>query len=127
MQAFTSRRAATRTRRRFGRRSGSPTCSRPITARVNGCTRLAAPYVFIAEHSDPDHELDTHPILSVADATSFEPDHELEYARPFEPQHWGFVEALIKDADGRLVSLQAPVPDGEDAPDMDAHHKQKYG
>ena len=85
------------------------------------------PYVFIAEHSDPDHELDTHPILSVADATSFEPDHELEYARPFEPQHWGFVEALIKDADGRLVSLQAPVPDGEDAPDMDAHHKQKYG
>ena len=85
------------------------------------------PYVFIAERADPDHPLQTYPVLSVADSTRFAPDRKPEYARPFQPQHWGVVEALVVDPDGRLVSLQAPIPDGAEAPDMDAHHEHKYG
>jgi hypothetical protein len=85
------------------------------------------PYVFIAERGDPERALVTYPILDVADSKSFAPDRVPEYARPFEPQHWGVVEALLVDPDGRLVSLQAPVPDGMVAPDIDSHHEQKYG
>ena len=29
--------------------------------------------------------------------------------------------------DGRKVSLQAPVPEGVEAPDADVHHHDKYG
>jgi ADP-ribose pyrophosphatase YjhB (NUDIX family) len=47
--------------------------------------------------------------------------------RSFEPQHWGVVEALIRDPDGRNVSLQAPIPEGVVAPDADTHHHEKYG
>lgn len=85
------------------------------------------PYVFIAERGDPEQALATYPILGVADSTCFDPSRAPEYARPFEPQHWGVVEALIVDPDSRVVSLQAPIPDGVVAPDMDAHHEQKYG
>jgi hypothetical protein len=35
-----------------------------------------------------------------------------DYARPFERQHWGVVEALLRDPDGCVVSLQAPMADG---------------
>ncbi|HEV2369726.1 MAG TPA: hypothetical protein VGR90_07610 [Acidimicrobiales bacterium] len=83
------------------------------------------PYVFINEQHDA--ELGTHPILGVADATAFAPDRPAEFAQPFTPQHWGVVEALIRDPDGRPVSLQAPVPAGVVAPDADAHHHDKYG
>ncbi len=85
------------------------------------------PFVFIAERGDPSHTLLSYPVLGVADSTRFSPDRAAEYARPFEPQHWGVVEALVFDPDGRLVSLQAPVPDGQGTPDMDSHHQQKYG
>ncbi len=85
------------------------------------------PYVFIAERADPEHVLLSYPILSVTDSTRFAPDRTPEYARSFAPQHWGVVEALVIDPDERLVSLQAPLPDGVAAPDRDAHHEQKYG
>jgi hypothetical protein len=65
------------------------------------------PYVFIAEQHDK--ELTAHPILQVADSASFAPKATtLNFDRPFQPQHWGVVEAIIKDPDGREVSLQAP-------------------
>jgi hypothetical protein len=83
------------------------------------------PYVFIAERLDGD--LEVHPILGVADSTSFAPERPVDYARPFEPQHWGVVEAIIRDPDGRGVSLQAPVPEGVAAPDAEAHHEARYG
>lgn len=83
------------------------------------------PYVFINEQHDAD--LATHPILRVADATAFTPGRRAEFAQPFTPQHWGVVEALIQDPDGRLVSLQAPIPEGVAAVDADVHHHDKYG
>lgn len=83
------------------------------------------PFLFIAEHHEG--ELTTYPILAVADAAEFAPSRAPEYVRGFEPQHWGVTEALIRDPDGRTVSLQAPLPEGVAAPDMDAHHLDKYG
>jgi hypothetical protein len=83
------------------------------------------PYVFVAEqHSDP---LRVYPILGVADAERFDADHALDVASPFTAQHWDVVESLVNDPDGRVVSLQAPIPPGMEAPDADAHHGAKYG
>lgn len=65
------------------------------------------PYVFVAERADG--ELETHPILHVADAAAFSPDPAPACLRPFEPQHWGVTEALLEDPDGRTVSVQAPL------------------
>lgn len=84
-------------------------------------------YVFIAERGDPEQTLLSYPILEVADGARFAPERTPEYARPFEPQHWGVMEALVKDPDGRLVGLHAPIPEDVVAPDMHAHHEQKYG
>jgi len=81
--------------------------------------------VFIAEQHDG--ELDTHPILRVADSTSFAPSRPLDLEREFTPQHWGMVEAIARDPDGRRVSLQAPVPPGVESVDADTHHEEKYG
>jgi hypothetical protein len=89
--------------RRSGLRSGSRTSPRPITA------------------------LKTYPILRVADADAFAPKRPLDFLQPFTAQHWDVVEALVRDPDGRTVSLQAPLPKGVSAPDADAHHEHKYG
>ena len=83
------------------------------------------PYVFINEQHDA--PLETHPVLRVADSIAFAPDRTPDFASPFTPQHWGVVEAIIRDPDGRRISLQAPVPAGVTAPDIDAHHNEKYG
>lgn len=83
------------------------------------------PYVFINEQHDSD--LDVHPILRVADSSAFAPERPADFAQPFTPQHWGVVEAIIRDPDGRNVSLQAPLPEGVAAPDSDAHHQETYG
>jgi hypothetical protein len=74
------------------------------------------PYVFIAERQEP--ELAVQPILKVADADSFAPvaDRPLDYQQPFLAQHWGVVEAIVTDPDGRSVSLQAPGPASTSAP-----------
>jgi hypothetical protein len=86
---------------------------------------IGGPYVFINEQHD--RELETYPILRVADSTVFAPDRAADFAQPFTPQHWGVVEALVRDPDGRNVSLQAPLPDGTTAQDADVHHHVKYG
>lgn len=83
------------------------------------------PYVFIAER--PDGPLQLQPILQVADAATFAPSRPPDYERGFEPQHWGTLEALVRDPDGRSISLQAPLPAGTPAPDAHAHHVEKYG
>lgn len=71
------------------------------------------PYVFIAERGDGD--LEVHPVLRVADAATFAPERPLDEVQPFTPQHWGALEAVVRDPDGRTVSLQAPAPDTERA------------
>jgi hypothetical protein len=77
------------------------------------------PYVFIVEQHERD--LTTHPVLHVADAGAFDPPRSPEYEQPFTPQHWGVVEAIIRDPDGRQVSLEAPMPEGAEAPAAGGH------
>lgn len=83
------------------------------------------PYVFINEQHDT--ELESHPILHVADSTAFTPDRAADFAEPFTPQHWGAMAATIRDPDGRLLGLHAPIPEGVTAPDADRHHRETYG
>ena len=83
------------------------------------------PYVFISEQQGSD--LEVHPILTVADSTTFAPSREPDFAEPFAPKHWGVMEAWLRDPDGRHVSLQAPLPAGVIAPDATEHHLEKYG
>ncbi len=83
------------------------------------------PYVFINEQHGS--ALSTYPILRVADADAFAPVRPPDFAEPFTPQHWGMLQALVRDPDGRTVALQAPLPAGLAAPDADAHHQEKYG
>lgn len=83
------------------------------------------PYVFVSEQlGDP---LELHPVLWVNDAEAFAPQRAPEYVMPFTPEHWGAAQALIRDPDGRQVSLQAPLAPGTTAPDADAHREEKYG
>ena len=83
------------------------------------------PYLFIAEQHDA--ELVMHPIVRVGDAAVFEEGFEGEVVTPFEPTHWSMLEATLRDPDGRVVSLQAPLPEGVSAPSRDEHHEAKYG
>ena len=69
---------------------------------------VGGPYIFLAEHPES-HLLETHPILHGADASSFTPPPGAAVEHPFEPQHWGMLEMRLQDADGRIVSLQAPT------------------
>jgi hypothetical protein len=64
--------------------------------------------VFIAEQSERPPEW--HPVLRVADVDAFNPRPAPPVVQEFIPQLWGVVEAIVRDPDGRLVSLQAPPP-----------------
>jgi len=44
------------------------------------------PYVFINEQHESD--LTTHPVLRVADSTTFQPDRPADFAKPFTPEYW---------------------------------------
>jgi len=83
------------------------------------------PYVFISEQHDG--ELETHPIVRVADSTTFALERVTDFAQPFTPEHWGVMQAIVRDPDGRSVSLQAPLPEAVAIPDSESHHAEKYG
>lgn len=87
---------------------------------------VGGPYVFINQQND-DRALETHPILGVADSAEFAPDPMPGFTRPFTAQHWAVTEAIIRDPDGRDLSLQAPLPPGAGSIDADEHHRNKYG
>jgi hypothetical protein len=70
------------------------------------------PYVFIIEQHDRD--LQVSPVLRIPDATGFAPDRAAEYIQAFELQHWGVLQAIIADPDGRGVSIEAPAPEGSE-------------
>jgi hypothetical protein len=72
-------------------------------------------WVFVAERPDA-QTLQTHPILVVDDSASFQPPTAGTVERPFTPQHWDVVEAVLRDPDGRPVSVHAPLPEGVSAP-----------
>ena len=63
------------------------------------------PYVFIIEEHEAEPRIT--PVLRVADANAFRPEREPVFLQPFTAQHWGVVQAIIADPDGRGVSIEA--------------------
>ncbi|HEX4211970.1 MAG TPA: VOC family protein [Candidatus Dormibacteraeota bacterium] len=66
------------------------------------------PSVFIAEVPE-DQEPRMRLVLKVADADAFRPEDGVEVVTPFEETHYGTREMTVRDPDGRVWHLQAPV------------------
>ncbi|OHV35994.1 MULTISPECIES: hypothetical protein [Pseudofrankia] len=66
------------------------------------------PSVFIAEIPE-NREPQMQVVLKVPDAETFRPDPVVEVVTPFEETHFGTTMMTVRDPDGRLWSLQAPV------------------
>jgi uncharacterized glyoxalase superfamily protein PhnB len=66
------------------------------------------PYIFIAE-IPADQPPQTRMVLAVADADAVQLDGDLDVVTPFEETHYGTREMTVRDPDGRLWSLQAPL------------------
>jgi hypothetical protein len=73
------------------------------------------PWLFVAERP-AGKVLETYPIVLSDDATTFAPPPAGTVDSPFTAQHWSVVEMLLHDPDSRHVSVQAPLPDGVEAP-----------
>jgi hypothetical protein len=68
----------------------------------------SGPYLFIAEvpeNQEPQAQL----VLKLPDAESFKPETIVDVATPFENTHWGTREMTVRDPDGRIWRLQAPL------------------
>ena len=66
------------------------------------------PALFIAERP-AGHVLQVVPGLSVANAASFEPPKSGTVKRPFIREHWGVLQMLLADPDGRDIAIEAPL------------------
>jgi hypothetical protein len=67
------------------------------------------PFLFIAERPEGT-PIQVQPVLAANDAATFTPPSSGTVVRPFEAQHWGVLELLLADPDGRHVSVQAVLP-----------------
>jgi hypothetical protein len=65
------------------------------------------PYLFIVERPDPHPEI--QPLVAISDAGGFEPPQAGTVEQPFTDMHWGAAQMLLRDPDGRHVSIQAPL------------------
>jgi hypothetical protein len=68
----------------------------------------SGPHVFIAEVPE-DRKPGVQIVLKVADADAVSIDPRVEVVTPFEDTHYGTREMTVRDPDGRIWSLQAPV------------------
>jgi hypothetical protein len=76
------------------------------------------PYLFVVERPDgPDPEI--QPLVGADDPDGFEPPRAGTVEHPFIGRRWGSAEMLLRDPDGRHVSVQTPLPaaGGEPAAD----------
>ncbi len=71
-------------------------------------TRGDGPYLFIAE-VPKNKEPQTQLILRVSDAAEFQPDASIEVVTPFEETHYGTRAMTVRDPDGRIIGLEAPL------------------
>jgi hypothetical protein len=69
------------------------------------------PYLFVVERPDgPDPEI--QPLVGTDDADGFRPPRAGTVEHPFTARPWGAAEMLLRDPDGRHVSIQARRPGG---------------
>lgn len=67
------------------------------------------PYLFVVERPDAlDPEF--QPLVAADHADGFEPPRAGTVEHPFIGRSWGSAEMLLRDPDGRHVSVQAPRP-----------------
>jgi hypothetical protein len=77
------------------------------------------PYLFVVERpgsQDPEIQ----PLVRASDADSFQPPPAGTVEHPFTGRHWGAAEMLLRDPDGRHVSIQAPLPASAGEPAADS-------
>jgi hypothetical protein len=67
------------------------------------------PYLFVVERPDSQNP-EIQPLVGTGDADSFQPPRAGTVEHPFTGRHWGAAEMLLRDPDGRHVSVQAPLP-----------------
>lgn len=66
------------------------------------------PYLFIAEVPE-DVPVAFQPVVNIESTEAFQPPAAGSVEYPFKEQHWGVYEMLLRDPDGRRVSIQAPI------------------
>lgn len=64
--------------------------------------------VFVAEIPE-DQATEARVVLTVPDADAFSADPVVKMVEPFAETHYGTNEATVRDPDGRLWTLRAPV------------------
>jgi hypothetical protein len=82
------------------------------TGRNSGRLRHPAggPYLFVVELPDTQAP-EIQPLVGAAEAAAFAPPAAGVVEQPFTARHWGVAELLMRDPDGRHISVQAPLPD----------------
>ena len=73
------------------------------------------PYLFVVEVPDSQAP-QIKPLVGASDAASFQPPGAGSVDQPFASRHWGAAEMVLRDPDGRSVSVQAPLPTGAEPP-----------
>ncbi|WP_433236836.1 VOC family protein [Streptosporangium sp. CA-135522] len=66
------------------------------------------PYLLLAEIPE-DQKTEVQVVLRVTDADAFSADPSIDVVTPFEETHYGTQEMKVRDPDGRVWSLQAPI------------------
>ncbi|MFI5932133.1 VOC family protein [Actinoplanes sp. NPDC051494] len=66
------------------------------------------PYLLVNEVPE-DHVPQTQVVLRVADAAAFPQDAGLDVVTAFEETHYGTRKLTVRDPDGRLWALEAPL------------------
>jgi hypothetical protein len=69
------------------------------------------PYVFVAE-VPPDQDAGVQLVLKVADEGAFRVEPGVEVVTTWGDTHYGTREMIVRDPDGRLWNLQAPITTG---------------
>jgi len=69
------------------------------------------PPLFIAEIPEGQEPQPARIVLKVSDADAFSADPIVEVVTPFEDTHYSTREMTVRDPDGRLWNLQAPIKD----------------
>lgn len=72
-------------------------------------------WIFLAERPSA-HRLECYPVVTADDSTTFEAPSAGTVESPFVAQHWQVMEQMLRDPDGRQLSIQTPLPAGVKAP-----------
>jgi hypothetical protein len=72
------------------------------------------PWVFVAEHPQANPP-EMYPVVIAEAAATFEAPTAGSVEESFAERHWNVMEAVLRDPDGRHVSVQAPLPGAVDA------------